>query len=200
MSLERHLVNSFFSQLAEASISGGQISQDYQLGFLNGVLNRLVLVSGVKEVLLQEVINLGHIARKRLQNELEIAQHQAHTHKELVKAYRKEQEQKSVEVSTPKPETRNMIKTATAKYKPTVEKVLKEVAGIEQIFCYYNDLIKPWANKKTSRRIKIGIARPQSDFVLGTLSAALSAAFDCKIDVKNSTYWNRPTLIIFFRR
>lgn len=199
MSLEQTLIDSFFTQLAKASTSNEQVSVDYQLGFLNGVLKQLVTVPGVTEILLKATVRLGDIANKRLERELEIVQHQAFIHKSLVESYRKEQ--KSVEVPTPKPNTKPTFKYANTQYKKRIQKVLLELFGLEQYGFYFNDVIsKTSYNMKTARRIKIGISRFLSEFELGTLSAALGKEFDSKIEVKNFTYRNRPSVIVYFRR
>ena len=178
------LINIFLGRLELASAFKGEISESYQLGYFRSLLTRLVEVPGVADVLLDDINTLNNIASANLRQNLGLD---------------KAPVQKSVEVSTPSTENRNMIKTQNTQYKKTLRNELAQ-HGVELRGGYYNDTFGSWTtNKTTSRRIKCGISRKLTPMELGTLEAALGNEFDCKIDAKNYDYWG-PTVVLSFRK
>ena len=71
------------------------------------------------------------------------------------------------------------------------------IVGIELHGHYYNDLTR---NKKTQRRIKVGVSRFPSVLETDMVTDSLARAFKCKVDAKVGWYWNSPTVVFYLRR
>ena len=184
MPIDRQVINTFFTLLKSASEYNGKPSDQYQLGYLNSVLQGLTTIPGVAESLLAECNRLSSLISRRMQDELESLR----------------LAQKSVEVSTPKPETRTMIKTQNTQYKKTLRNELAYL-GVDLNGFYYNDTCGSWqTNHTTDRRIKAEVSRPLTCLELGTLQGALGRAFDCKIDAKNYVYAGANCVVVYFRK
>ena len=183
----QRLINTLLGRLMHASSYNGQPSDQYQLGYFQSLLSNLVEIPQVADYLLDEIARLNTTIHNRFQDELQ------HVHQTRV-----QEAQKTVEVSTRRPENRNMIKTTNTQYKKTLRNELAKL-GVELDGLYYNDACGNWGNETTSRRIKASISRPLTEVELGTLQGALGNAFDCKIEAKNYDYFG-DTVVVYFRK